>query len=165
MTAEHTIGAFPQTPLPRRRTTAVAAPPDPPANGTPALPIAPRQRPEAAAAAPPRDGTGPLIPLRLLDAPTQRFYACALYLALGAWKLYDWLQLVEEDTESFWLFLKWIGIDFVFLFSLPELRIPWLELSQPFVVALFFIHAIFDWMFMFNVGVSPTPFPDFRCSS
>ncbi|KAM7197176.1 hypothetical protein V8F20_006725 [Naviculisporaceae sp. PSN 640] len=151
MTAEHTIGAFPQTPLPRRRTPAMAAPPDPPANGTPGLPIAPRQRPDTTAAQ--RDGAAPLIPLRILDAPTQRFYALAVYFALGAWKLYDWLQLVEEDTESFWLFLKWIAIDFSFLFGLPELRIPWLELSQPFVVALFFIHAIFDWMFMFNVGL------------
>lgn len=161
MTAEHTIGAFPQTPLPRRRTPAMAAPPDPPANGTPALPIAPRQRPDTAAA--PREGAAPLIPLRILDAPTQRFYACAFYFALGAWKLYDWLQLVEEDTESFWLFLKWIAIDFSFLFGLPELRIPWLELSQPFVVALFFIHAIFDWMFMFNVGVSSIQFMIFHC--
>lgn len=100
-----------------------------------------------------------MIPLRILDAPSQRFYALGLYLALTAYKIYDWVQLVEEDTESFWLFLKWIAIDMAFLFGLPELRIPWLELSQPFVVALVFCHAIFDWMFMFNVGVSDTILP------
>ena len=70
-----------------------------------------------------------------------------------AWKFYDWAQLVEEDTESFWLFLKWIAIDCAFLFGLPELRIPWLELSQPFVVVTFFFHAVFDWLLMFNIGV------------
>ncbi|KAL1837578.1 hypothetical protein VTJ49DRAFT_3638 [Mycothermus thermophilus] len=94
----------------------------------------------------------PVIPLNILDAPTQRLYALGVYTALFAWKFYDWAQLVEEETESFWLFLKWLGIDFVFLFGLPELRIPWLELSQLFVVVAFFFHAIFDWMLMFNIG-------------
>jgi nucleoporin POM152 len=72
---------------------------------------------------------------------------------LSAWKFYDWAQVVEENTESFWLFLKWIAIDCAFLFGLPELRIPWLELSQPFVVVAFFVHAVFDFMLMFNIGV------------
>ncbi|KAL2172298.1 hypothetical protein VTG60DRAFT_6676 [Thermothelomyces hinnuleus] len=93
-----------------------------------------------------------MIPLHILDAPTQRLYAFGFYAALFAWKFYDWAQLVEEDTESFWLFLKWIAIDCAFLFGLPELRIPWLELSQPFVVVAFFFHAVFDWMLMFNIG-------------
>jgi len=95
-----------------------------------------------------------VIPLHVIEAPTQRFYALGVYVALLAWKFYDWAGLVEENAESFWLFLKWIAIDCVFLFGLPELRIPWLELSQPFVVVAFFFHAVFDWMLMFNVGVS-----------
>ncbi|SPQ25842.1 03f92610-e006-40c8-a778-cec5b561b5ff [Thermothielavioides terrestris] len=82
----------------------------------------------------------------------KRLYALGFYVALLAWKFYNWAQLVEEDTESFWLFLKWIAIDCAFLFGLPELRIPWLELSQPFVVAAFFVHAVFDWLLMFNIG-------------
>jgi nucleoporin POM152 len=101
-----------------------------------------------------------VIPLRILDAPTQRFYAVAIYFALLAWRLYDWVQLVEDNAESFWLFLKWIAIDCVFLFGLPELRIPWLELSQPFVVGAFFFHAIFDWMLMFNIPVRKRPRED-----
>jgi len=93
-----------------------------------------------------------LIPLTVLDAPTQRFYAFAVYAALLAWRFYDWVQLVESDNaESFWLLMKWMTLDGVFLFCLPELRIPWLELAQPVVVALFFLHAIFDYMLMFNV--------------
>ncbi|KAK3313914.1 hypothetical protein B0H66DRAFT_483061 [Apodospora peruviana] len=145
------IGAFPQTPvIGRKRPAMPTPPPEPPAtNNTPTLPVAPRER---APAATPRNGA-PVIPLNVLDAPSQRLYACGIYFALFAWKIYDWVQVVEEDTESFWLFLKWVAIDLVFLFGLPELRIPWLELSQPFVVAAFFCHAIFDWMLMFNMGL------------
>jgi nucleoporin POM152 len=113
------------------------------------LPVAPQQGARSAGAT----GSAPIIPLNIIDAPTQRFYAFGVYVALLAWKFYDWAGLVEENSESFWLFLKWIAIDCVFLFGLPELRIPWLELSQPFVVVAFFGHAVFDWMLMFNVGL------------
>lgn len=95
----------------------------------------------------------PLIPLGILDAPTQRFYALAVYMGLFAWKCYDWVQLIEDHADSFWLFLKWTGIDFVFLFGLPELRIPWLELAQPAVIALFVAHVVLDYMLMFNLGL------------
>jgi nucleoporin POM152 len=97
--------------------------------------------------------------LHIIDAPTQRLYAFGFYVALLAWKLYNWAQLVEEDTESFWLFLKWVAIDCAFLFGLPELRIPWLELSQPTVVVAFFLHALFDWILMFNLGVRLSCYP------
>src|SRR5690349_15402391 len=43
----------------------------------------------------------PLIPLTVLDAPSQRLYVCALYIALLAWRLYDWSNLVEDEAESF----------------------------------------------------------------
>ena len=82
---------------------------------------------------------------------------CAVYAALLAWRLYDWFLLVEDNAESFWLFLKWIAIDFAFLFGLPELRIPWLELAQPTVVMAFLVHAVFDWMLMFNIPVGSPP--------
>jgi len=153
------IGAFPQTPVAGRKLASMAAPrPDLPPpnnnnnNNNNPLPVAPAPTPQGRGPNT-NDGTGPLIPLRIFDAPTQRAYAVGVYMLFLAWKLYDWMGLVEEDTESFWLFLKWIAIDCVLLFGLPELRIPWLELSQPFVVAAFFMHAIFDWMLMFNVGV------------
>ncbi|KAK0610460.1 hypothetical protein B0T17DRAFT_593614 [Bombardia bombarda] len=148
MSDTNPIGAFPQTPVaPRSRRSPGGMPPTTTNNGP--LPIAPQQgAPTTRRAAP-----SPFIPLHVLDAPSQRLYALAIYIALLAWKFYDWAQVVEENTESFWLFLKWIAIDCVFLFGLPELRIPWLELSQPFVVVAFFLHAIFDWMLMFNVGL------------
>lgn len=147
-------GAFPQTPA----TTARAAPLTPSPTPSPAvsssakspLPLAPQSSPSTRAA-----NTAPLIPLRILDAPTQRFYAVAVYIALLGWRLYDWVQLVEDNAESFWLLLKWLFIDFIFLFGLPELRIPWLELSQPFVVMAFFVHVALNFILMFNIGVGP----------
>jgi nucleoporin POM152 len=140
------IGAFPQTPVASRRGPARPRASSSSTKAT-SLPVAPQQGPSTTA------NSSPVIPLTLLDAPTQRLYAFGFYVALLAWKFYDWAQLVEEDTESFWLFLKWIAIDCAFLFGLPELRIPWLELSQPFVVVTFFFHAVFDWALMFNIGV------------
>lgn len=155
-------GAYPQTPATAARgatarglpPTSSPSPPPPPVT-TPASRSTRSPLPAAPGATPRRNGNNidPLIPLRILDAPTQRFYAFAVYAALMAWRFYDWVQVVEDNSESFWLFLKWIAIDFVFLFGLPELRIPWLELSQPFAVMVFFFHAVFDWMLMFNVGV------------
>lgn len=158
-------GAFPETPAAARGLGRGAPPtpsPTPPPAGDPAsshparsstgprsstLPLAPQNSPASASRG------APLIPLTVIDAPNQRLYVCGLYVALLAWRLYDWAGLVEDNAESFWLFLKWIAIDLVFLFGLPELRIPWLELSQPVVVMAFFFHAMFDWMLMFNIPV------------
>jgi nucleoporin POM152 len=72
---------------------------------------------------------------------------------LWAWKLYDWLQVVEDGDSSWGLFLKWIFIDFIFLFGLPELRIPWLELSQFAVVTIFSAQLVVNYMLMFNIPV------------
>lgn len=121
-------------------------------NGTsaksPTLPLAP----ENAIAR--RVTTEPVIPLTFLDAPQQRLYAFAVYVLLWAWKLYDWLQVIEDGDSSWWLFLKWILIDFALLFGLPELRIPWLELSQFMVTTLFTGHVVLNYMLMFNIPVS-----------
>ncbi|KAK4161665.1 hypothetical protein QBC43DRAFT_268254 [Cladorrhinum sp. PSN259] len=150
------VGSFPQTPVAARRrgpatasstTAGSTASANRPTKPTSSLPVAPQQ-----GGTPPTAGA-PVIPLHILDAPTQRLYAFAVYLALFAWKLYDWAGVVEENQESFWLWLKWIFIDVAFLYGLPELRIPWLELSQAFVTIAFILHAIFDWMLMFNIGL------------
>lgn len=153
-TPRRVSGAYPATPGTARRGAPLTPSPTP--DPTPArssrgstarspLPLAPQN----ATGAP--SGSQPFIPVTILDAPTQRLYACAIYIALVAWRFYDWVQLVEDDTSSLKLFLKWITIDLAFLFGLPELRIPWLELSQPVVIGLFFFHAVVDWMLMFNI--------------
>lgn len=89
----------------------------------------------------------------MLDAPTQRFYAVGVYAALMAWKLYEWVALMENENDGAWLFLKWVFIEFAFFFGLPELRIPWLELTQVTSIILFCCHAAFDFVLMFNIGV------------
>lgn len=61
---------------------------------------------------------------------------------------------MEDDIASFSLFLKWIVIDVVFLFvALPTLRIPWLDLSQPVLLAIFGVHCFMDGILMFNIPV------------
>ncbi|KAF5003394.1 hypothetical protein FDECE_10051 [Fusarium decemcellulare] len=114
---------------------------------SPTLPLAPENlQPQTAA-------TQPVIPLTVLDAPQQRLYAFGVYVLLWAWKLYDWLQVVEDGDTSWFLFLKWIFIDFAFLFGVPELRIPWLELSQPVVTTVFSLHLVLNYMLMFNIPI------------
>ncbi|RCI11158.1 hypothetical protein L249_7496 [Ophiocordyceps polyrhachis-furcata BCC 54312] len=112
---------------------------------SPSLPLAPENTVSQ------RVALQPVIPLDFIDAPQQRLYAFAVYALLWAWKLYDWLQVIEDGDASWLLFLKWIFIDFAFLFGLPELRIPWLELSQAVVTILFAIHLVFNYMLMFNI--------------
>ncbi|KAI1458522.1 hypothetical protein F4805DRAFT_115523 [Annulohypoxylon moriforme] len=138
-------GGYPQTPagaraLQNQRQAQDARPKAP-------LPVAPENRPNAAPT------SQPVIPLTLIDAPTQRFYACAVYVALLAWRFYDWVQMLEDNGGSFYFFCKWILFDFIFFFSLPSLRIPWLELSAPSTSMIFFAHMVFNWLLMFNIPV------------
>ena len=101
-----------------------------------------------------RQAGQPVIPLHIIDAPSQRLYATAFYLALLAYRLYDWSRLVEDEAESFWLFIKWVGIDGIFLYGLPELHIPWLEWSSTVTTTIFLAHAVINGMLMFRVPVS-----------
>ncbi|KAI1826329.1 hypothetical protein F4861DRAFT_102351 [Xylaria intraflava] len=170
------VGGFPgaQAQGFRRR----AVPPEPalpgPALPGPALPGPALPGPAPPAPAPPRDQRNrnilppvpdtnaaapaplsqPLIPLTLIDAPTQRFYACAVYVFLIAWRLYDYVQVQDSGAHGSYFF-KWAFIDAVYLFSLPHLRIPWLELSSDFVLFAFFVTVIGDWWLMYNI---PLPF-------
>lgn len=154
-TPRRVTGAYPATPGTNMRGRVPPTPPtDAPQRQTPPrqpqqpLPEAPlAQRPETSA-------PNPVIPLNVLDAPTQRFYAVGVYVALLAWKLYNWVTVVEDGAESFWLGLKWAFIDVVFIFGLPELRIPWLELSWGVALFASVIHVVFDFILMLNIGVS-----------
>ena len=148
---------FPATPgtvAPRHRDHNAREPQPQPSTAAPgaapALPLAPEN-------APANPGSEPVIPLTVLDAPQQRLYAFGAYALLWAWKLYDWLKVVEDGESSWWLFLKWIFIDFAFLFGLPELRIPWLELSQALVTSVFMGHLALNYVLMFNIPVRVAP--------
>lgn len=95
----------------------------------------------------------PLISFDTIDAPQQRLYVVAIYVALFSWKIYDFHNLQEEQTESFWNFLKWLAIDAVTLFGLPELRIPWLEWSSATMAFVFLFHALLDGVLMFRIPI------------
>ncbi|KAF2100000.1 hypothetical protein NA57DRAFT_38409 [Rhizodiscina lignyota] len=147
--------AFPDTPQTDRRRSPAnsrygASPATPGsasrANGTP-LPPVPSSRPESSA---------PLIPFDTIDAASQRLYVATFYIGLWAWRLYDFYNLLIDDTESLWLFMKWIAIDGIFLFGLPALRIPWLEWSSAAMTILFLAHALLDGMLMFKIGIPIT---------
>lgn len=96
----------------------------------------------------------PLIPVHLIDAPSQRLYTSILYSVLLAYRLYDWWALVEEDVTSFSLFVKWCSIDLVFLFGVPLLRIPWMEWSETTSIIACLVHCIMNGLMMFRVNVS-----------
>ena len=95
----------------------------------------------------------PVVPLNVLDAPSQRFYVAAVYIALTAWRLYDYYRLVSDQTDSLWLFMKWASIDGVFLYGLPTLKVPWLEWSSITMTVLFLLHASLNAVLMFRIPV------------
>lgn len=95
----------------------------------------------------------PAVPLEWIDGPTQRLCVAGFFVSFLLWRLYDFYHLTLDDTESMWLFLKWIAIDGVCLFGLPGLRIPWLEWSQTTMLVLFSLHAIVNGILMFRIPV------------
>lgn len=80
-------------------------------------------------------------------------YAAAIYGLLLMWYLYDWGQVVQEDTTSFGLFIKWLCIHAIFLYGVPQLRIPWLEWSETTSHFALLLHAIINGMAMFRIPV------------
>ncbi|KAF2835951.1 hypothetical protein M501DRAFT_941170 [Patellaria atrata CBS 101060] len=97
----------------------------------------------------------PLIPFDVLDAPNQRFYVFAFWVLLMSWRLYDYWNLQIDESESLWLFLKWVAMDTVFLYGVPLFRIPWLEWSTAVFMALIAGHSLLNYFLMFRV---PIPF-------
>ena len=100
------------------------------------------------------DANAPLVPLSVIDGPTQRLYVSAFYILLTAWRLYDYYTLISNGTDSLWFFMKWVALDGVFLYGLPGLRIPWLEWSSSTITAVFLFHAIVNAVLMFRIPVS-----------
>lgn len=97
---------------------------------------------------------GPVIPVNLIDAPSQRMYTLAIYGLLLVWRLYDWWKLVEGETTSIYLFIKWtIVFDGLFFFGVPQLRIPWLEWSSSTSMVFYVLHAVLNGILMFRIPV------------
>ncbi|CAJ2508575.1 Uu.00g136010.m01.CDS01 [Anthostomella pinea] len=140
------FGGYPETPAPGHR----GQTPSPTRNARPraSLPEAPVN---TAAATP---ESQPLIPLAVIDGPSQRRYACAIYIGLLAWHFYDWFK-ADNNGGSAYFFTKWVFLDFLYLFSLPSLRIPRMEYSSSAVMYYYVAHVIFNWLSMFNIIPMP----------
>ncbi|KAL8673347.1 MAG: hypothetical protein Q9168_002226 [Polycauliona sp. 1 TL-2023] len=102
---------------------------------------------------PQHDPQAPLIPFNFVDGPQQRLYIAFFYLGLTAWRLCDYYGLVSDETDSLWLFMKWVAIDSIFLYGLPGLKIPWLQWSSTSITMLFIAHAVFDAVLMFRIPI------------
>ncbi|KAJ5633013.1 Nucleoporin [Penicillium lividum] len=113
-----------------------------------------KQRPKSPAKTPkaPQNTNTPLVSVNLIDAPSQRLYVVAFYLALNAWRIYEsWTA--SDELDSTWLFLKFVSVDGVFLFGLQALRIPWLEWAFPTTLALFLLHVVGNAFLMFRIPI------------
>ena len=99
------------------------------------------------------DDNHPLIPVGLVDAPSQRLYIAFFYLGLTVWRLYDYFRVLSDEADSLWLFMKWVLIDSVVLYGLPGLRIPWLQWSSSTMTLLFVSHAILNAILMLRIPV------------
>lgn len=101
---------------------------------------------------------GPIIPFSVIDAPSQRLYIAFFYLGLTVWRLADYSKLVSDETDSLWLFMKWVAIDSVFLYALPGLKVPWLQWSSSTTSMLFILHALLNAGLMFRIPVCTVEF-------
>ena len=95
----------------------------------------------------------PLIPFELVDAPSQRLLVIGFYGLLTVWRLYDFSSLLSGQSDSLWLFMKWVSVDGAFLFGLPALRVPWMEWSSTTMTFVFLVHALVDSFMMFGIPV------------
>lgn len=102
----------------------------------------------------------PRVSIRVIDAPSQRLYVLFFYLGLTVWRLADYFRLVSDETDSLWLFMKWVAIDSVFLYGLPGLKVPWLQWSSSTISLLFIVHAMLNAVLMFRI---PVCIPFFHC--
>ena len=108
--------------------------------------------------APAKEAT--LIPLNVVDAPSQRAYVGGLYLVLLAWKLSNYWHIFDE-LDSTWFFLKWNVIDMLFLFGLPALHIPWLEWSYFTTLTVYLVHFVANALLMFHIPIPITTWAGF----
>ncbi|CAN9115516.1 unnamed protein product [Alternaria alternata] len=141
------VGGFPSTPQNTNRSPGLQSP-----NGTTPRPNIKSPLPDLPKA-PAQSSSGPLIPSDILDPAQQRFYVFALYVALWAYRTYDFYTLAVEEDESLWLCLKWCFFDVLFMFGVPLLEIPWLEWGNGAAFLLFVLHAGLDVMLMFRIGI------------
>lgn len=95
----------------------------------------------------------PMIPFSVIDAPSQRLYVSIAYIALNIWRITDYLRLISNETESLWLFMKWLAIDSTFLYGLPGFQIPWLQWSSWTTGILLLLHALLNGLLMFRIPV------------
>lgn len=143
--------AFPQTPKTSRKALGTERRHDD-ALATPRQNKEAPQREAPAVIREPRGTHSPLIPFDIIDAPSQRLYVVAFYIALHTWRFYEYWESSDE-LDSTWLFLKWVSIDALFFFGLPSLRIPWLEWAFSTSLAVFLLHAVINGFLMFHIPV------------
>ena len=145
--------AYPSTPTPAQKSAALNGSAWSPQGG--ASPRSPRTSPPAGLTrlVDNHNDNGPLIPFDIVDAPSQRRCVCAFYVLLSAWRFYDYFRLVYSETDSLWFFMKWVVFDGVFLYGLPGLKVPWLELSSSTTTVVFLLHAFLNAMLMFRIQV------------
>ncbi|KAF7590173.1 hypothetical protein BBP40_003194 [Aspergillus hancockii] len=139
--------AFPQTPQTAQKSRDLYASPSRSKPRDSGLRRSPSKAPPTV-----QDASSPLIPVDLIDAPSQRLYIVAFYLALNAWRFYESWK-ASDDLDATWLFLKWACIDGVFLFGLQALHIPWLEWAFPTTLAVFLIHIVGNVFLMFRIPI------------
>ncbi|KAL7272728.1 hypothetical protein RUND412_004444 [Rhizina undulata] len=101
----------------------------------------------------------PVIPLDVVDAPTQRLYAVGIFILLQAYKFYDVARLYSADGDSIselWFCIKWLSLDGSFFWFLPLLKIPWLTFTPTFTLAAIGILSVTDIIFSLKYQIPIT---------
>ncbi|KAJ2595024.1 hypothetical protein GGF39_003991 [Coemansia sp. RSA 1721] len=86
------------------------------------------------------------IPETVVDLPSQRMYALAMFVLLVAWKLYDAanLTVAEHGQTSMFLFAKWTLLDIATWYAAWRLKIPKLSVSLRSMYLFVLLSAFLD---------------------
>lgn len=60
---------------------------------------------------------------------------------------------MADETESLWLFMKWLVLDLTYLYFLESAHIPWLEFGPATQMIFFSLHAVLNGLLMFRVPI------------
>ena len=149
--------AFPSTPRTNPRSQAFNgeprhSQPSPQSPYNPSKGASPSVKPASNLSSLPASSRKTVIPLDIIDGPSQRLLVAGVYVALTAYRIFDCWQVTNE-LDSTWLFLKWLATDAAFLLILPAFQVPWLEWSFPTTLTVWLVHAVANAFLMYHIPI------------
>lgn len=93
----------------------------------------------------PVSNSEPLIPLSVVDAPSQRVYIASAFVAIQTYKLYSFSASIWAD-DDFALLGTFLLLDLLFVVAVSRLRTPRFDYTRSRWIVIFTLLASTDWI-------------------